>query len=274
MGEMSDLYESDTEVRRGRRTGRGGDMRRTRRTLLGIVTAALVLVGGAAPALAGPAAGAAAPAVLAPGEDCATVPPDQTAPDDGYAPPVRCELLIARADAICLASAPVLDYAVEVVGTSDQTLTLTWVNPDGEDLVQEDLPLTGRVYWPGTVVQDGVVVDWPGWTPTQDGSWVQHDAYDFTRPDVQVVFEVNPQVATVVSYPPESAVCANPPVPTERVAGVVVTSDVLAAAESTRSQVLAVTGADPWPVLAGAGALVLLGAALVTTTVRRRHATG
>lgn len=243
-------------------------MRRTRRTLIGIMTAALVLVGGAAPALAGPPAGAAAPAVLAPGGDCAS--PDPAAADDGYAPTTRCELVIARADAICLASAPVLDYAVEVVGTADSTLTLTWVNPDGEDLVQEGLPLAGRVYWPGTVLQDGVVVDWPGWTPTADGSWTEHDAYDFTRPEVQVVFEVNPASATVVAYPPESAVCANPPVPTERVAGVVVTSDVLAAAEPTQSQVLAVTGADPWPVLAGAGALVLLGAALITASVRRR----
>ncbi|WP_454051021.1 peptidase [Cellulomonas sp. Marseille-Q8402] len=238
-------------------------MGRTRRTLIGILTAALVVAGGAAPALAAPPA----PAVVDPGDGC------DTPPGDGYAPPARCELLIARAEAICLAAAPVLDYAVEAVGTTDSTVTITWVNPDGEDLVDEGLPLSGRVFWPGTVVQDGVVVDWPGWTPTPDGSWTEHDAYDFTRPEVQVIFSVNPEASTVITYPPETAVCANPPTRAEQVAGVTVTSDVLAAPEVTQSQVLAVTGANSWPLLAGAGALLLLGAGLVTTSVRRRRVT-
>lgn len=244
-------------------------MGRTRRVLIGILAAALVVVGGAAPALAAPPAVAAtAPAVVDPGGgDC-----DNPAPADGYAPPTRCELTIVRAVGTCLGSAPVLDYAVEAVGTTDDTVTITWVNPGGEDLVQSGLPLSGRVYWPGTVIMDGVVVDWPGWVQAADGSWTRHDSYDFTRPQVQVVLEVNPQASTVVSYPPESAACANPPTRTTQVTDVVVTSDVLAAAE-TQSQVLAVTGANSWPLLAASGALVLLGAALVAGSVRRRHAT-
>lgn len=241
-------------------------MERTRRVLVGMLAAVLVVLGGAAPALAAPAAPAvAAPAVVAPGGDC-----EDPAPADGYAPPTRCELTILRAVGTCLGSAPVLDYAIEAVGATSSTLTLTWVNPDGEDLVQEGLPLTGRVYWPGTVIIDGVVVDWPGWMQEADGSWTQHDAYDFTRPQLQVVFEVNPEASTVVAYPPESAACANPPTRASQVADVVVTSGVLAAPE-TQSQVLAVTGATAWPVLAASGALVLLGSALVATAVRRRH---
>lgn len=246
-------------------------MGRTRQALVGILTAALVIAGGAAPALAAPVAPAVvAPAVVDPGDDC-----ENPSQGDGYAPPTRCELRLVRAVGTCLEAAPVLDYAVEAVGSTDSTVTLTWVNPDGEDLVQEGLPLTGRVFWPGTVIMDGVVVDWPGWMQAADGSWTLHDAYDFTRPEVQVVFEVNPQVSTVVSYPPETAACANPPTRTEQVAGVVVTSDVLAAAEPlSQSQVLAVTGADSWPLLAVSGGLVLLGAALVAGSVRRRHTTG
>lgn len=241
-------------------------MERTRRVLVGILAAALVVLGGAAPALAAPAAPAvAAPVVVDPGDGCA-----DPAPDDGYAPPARCELTIVRAVGTCFESAPVLDYAVEVVGTSGDSLTLTWVNPDGEDLVQEGLPLSGRVFWPGTVIIGGVVVDWPGWVQQPDGSWTEHDAYDFTRPQIQVILSVNPEASTVVSYPPESAACANPPTRTSQVADVVVTSDVLAAAE-TQSQVLAVTGANSWPLLAVSGGLVLLGAALVATAVRRRH---
>lgn len=243
-------------------------MGRTRRALVGILAAALVVVGGAAPALAAPAVpAAAAPAVVDPGDGC-----DNPAPDDGYAPPTRCELTIVRAVGTCLESAPVLDYAVEAIGTSNGTVTITWVNPGGEDLVQSGLPLSGRVFWPGTVIMNGVVVDWPGWVQAPDGTWTRHDAYDFTRPEVQVVFEVNPQATTVVSYPPESAACANPPTSVSQVAGVVVTSDVLAAAE-TQSQVLAVTGANSWPLLAVSGALVLLGAGLVAGTTRRRHGT-
>jgi hypothetical protein len=242
-------------------------MGRTRRALVGILAAALLVVGGAVPALAAPVApAAAATAVVDPGDGC-----ENPSAGDGYAPPTRCELRIVRAVGTCLESAPVLDYAVEVTGSTDSTVTITWVNPGGEDLVQEGLPLSGRVFWPGTVIMNGVVVDWPGWVQAADGTWTLHDAYDFTRPTVQVVFEVNPEASTVVSYPPESAACANPPTRTEQVAGVVVTSDVLAAVD-TQSQVLAVTGANTWPLLAVSGGLVLLGAALVATSVRRRHA--
>lgn len=246
-------------------------MGRVRRTLVAVLAAAF-LVGGAGsalaapPAPAGPAAPAApAPAVIDPDTGCET-------PADGYAPPGRCELVIARAAGICLEAAPVLDYAVEAYGTTDDTLTITWVNPDGEDIVQSGLPLSGRVYWPGTVVVNGAVVDWPGWMLTPEGSWTQHDAYDFTRPDVQVVLSVNPEASTVVSYPPETSVCANPPGSSQVLAAsdttTTTTSDVLAAPDSA---VLAATGSDTWPMLTAAGLLVLLGAALVTTSVRRHH---
>lgn len=281
MTEMSDLYESGPSpaTMPGARS-LGEHMAHRRRILIGLVAAAAAVLGPVAPALAAPATpAAAAPAAPAPAVtlgDCEN--PDPTgAPADGYAPPTRCELGIARAQAVCLASAPALSYAVEPVGTSNQTVTITWHHPGGEDLVQSGLPLSGQVYWPGTVVVDGVVVDWPGWTQLPDGSWAEHDAYDYTRPQVEVTFEVNPSATTVVSYPPASAVCANPP--QSQVAGVVVTSDVLAAPEEAAgvqaaSAVLAVTGSNATPLLLAAGLLLLVGGVLVAIPVRRRRHAG
>jgi hypothetical protein len=256
-------------------------MAHRRRILIGLVAAAAAVLGPVAPALAAPGAPAvAAPAAPAPAVvlgDCENPNPTDV-PADGYAPPTRCELGIVRADAVCLASAPALSYAVEPVGTSNTTVTITWHHPGGEDLVQAGLPLSGQVYWPGTVVVDGVVVDWPGWTQLPDGSWTEHDAYDYTRPQVEVTFEVNPSATTVVSYPPASAVCANPP--RSQVGGVVVTSEVLAAPEEASadvraaSAVLAVTGANATPLLVGAGLLLLVGGVLVAVPARRRHRAG
>ncbi|MCG7286794.1 LPXTG cell wall anchor domain-containing protein [Cellulomonas sp. ACRRI] len=259
-------------------------MAHRRRILIGLVATAAAVLAPVAPAFAAPAAPAAvsAPAavpapVVAIG-DCENPSPTDT-PADGYAPPTRCELGVARAEAICLAAAPALSYAVEPVGTSSTTLTITWHNPGGADLVQSGLPLSGQVYWPGTVVVDGVVTDWPGWTQLPDGSWTEHDAYDYTRPEVEVTFEVNPSATTVVSYPPASAVCANPP--QSQVAGVVVTSEVLAAPDAAApedvraaSAVLAVTGADSTPLLVGAGLMLLAGGLLVAIPLRRRHRAG
>jgi len=261
-------------------------MAHVRRTIGSLVAGAVLVLGAVLPAAAAPPAPAAqpAPAAAAP----AAVDTGCDAPADGYAPPPECELLIVRAAGICLEAAPVLDYAVEATGTPEDTVTITWVNPDGPDLTQEGLPLTGRVYWPGTVVRDGVVVDWPGWILTPEGTWTEHDAYDFTRPEIQVVFEVNPSATTVVSYPPETSLCANPP--RSGVKPVVdVTSGVLAAPEgptsasavlaapegpASASAVLAATGADTTPVLAVSGGLLLLGAGLVAVSVRRRHRAG
>lgn len=276
MTEMSDLYESDPSpaTTPGARS-LGEHMAHRRRILIGLVAAAAAVLGPVAPALAAPTVPAvAAPVTPAPAVTIGDCENPTDVPADGYAPPTRCELGIARAEAVCLASAPALSYAVEPVGTSSSTVTITWHNPGGEDLVQSGLPLSGQVYWPGTVVVDGVVVDWPGWTQLPDGSWTEHDAYDYTRPQIEVTFEVNPSASTVVSYPPASAVCANPP--QSQVAGVVVTSDVLAAPEDVQaaSAVLAVTGANATPLLLAAGLLLLVGGVLVAIPVRRRRHEG
>ena len=263
-----------------------------RRVLVGLLAAAFV-VAGAAPGLAGPPTAAArapstvvapavapavvAPVVVDPGDGCATPAPSLSAsPDDGYAPPGRCELVILRAESLCLDNAPVLDYAVQPYGTPNNTVSITWTHEDGTELVQGGLPLSGRVYWPGTVFENGVVVDWPGWTLAPDGVWVEHDEFDFTRPSAHIEFEVNPEAATTVSYPAATAACApstttgtpgSPPVTTTSHALVVPAVPV------GTSPGLAISGFDSVPVLVGAALLLGVGVGLVVAVVRRRRRT-
>lgn len=277
-------------------------MESVRRTLTGLLTAAIV-VAGAAPGLAGPpAAAVGAPAAVAsaavalgdvdPGTGCATPELSPSgSPRDSYAPPGRCELVILRAESLCLDNAPVLDYAVQPFGTPNTTVSITWIHEDGTEFVQTGLPLSGQVYWPGTVFKNGEVVDWPGWTLTPDGVWVEHDEFDFTRPSARIEFEVNPEVSTTVAYPAATAACApsntpgapggpgSPPVtrtsnalvvPAVPVAPVDPAAPVVPVRSTTK---LAVTGTDSWPVLVGSALLLGVGMGLVVAAVRRQRRT-
>lgn len=262
-------------------------MRLGRRALTAML-AAVLLGAGSAPALAAvpTSVAPAAPVVAAPTDPADPAPADPAAPADpedacadqgtGYAPPGRCELVVARAMAVCLEDVPYLQYSLEAYGTPNTTTTLTWVDPAGNSVVQSGLPLTGQVVWPGIVFEGGEVVDWPGWSQAADGSWVPHDEFDFTRPAVTVKFEVNPEASTVVSYPAASTTCNGPESGT---LGVTTTSQVLSAPDTAaaaagvtyQSQVLAVTGANSWPLLAVGGAAVLAGLVLVLVAARRGH---
>ncbi|MCB7136306.1 hypothetical protein [Cellulosimicrobium marinum] len=158
--------------------------RRGRATLIGLVAAAAAV-------LAAPTTAAAAD-----GED--------------YVP------TIDLAQPVCDGDVPYLDYVFTLPEGydpgEDDPLTITWVNPDGEDVVQSGLPLEGRVLWAGAEVdEDGNPVDWPGWSLV-DGEWVVGDEYDWVREGVTVRFEVNPSAEEVVAYPPSSPDClTNPP---------------------------------------------------------------
>jgi LPXTG-motif cell wall-anchored protein len=277
-------------------------MRLGRRALVTALAALLLGAGAAAPALAAPGTAPAAALVAEPTDPSAPADPavsDPAAPDagpacltpgtqDGYAPSGRCELVIARAVAVCLEDVPYLQYSLEAFGTPNTTATLTWVDPGGKSVVQSGLPLTGQVVWPGVVFENGKVVDWPGWSKTADGTWVQHDEFDFTRPDVTIRFQVNPEASTVVSYPAASTTCNGPAGVTPTV---VTRSQVLSAPDDVtggtgaagvadvaagvtyRSQVLAATGSNSWQLAAAGGATVLVGLTLVLLATRRNHRT-
>jgi hypothetical protein len=185
-------------------------------------------------------------------------------PVDEYGVPRQCQLKIDILTPVCDNEVPKLRYKVTAIGSPNVKVTLTWVNPTGPDVVYADLPLEGTVNWPGAVEgPDGRGIDWPGWTQLPDGSWVEGDAYDWVRPSVNVLFQVNPEATVPVSYPPSSPVCNTEP-PDDEVL-----------ADNPKAVVLSATGSDAGPlVLAGAG-LVVVGALVVAATAlaRRRSQT-
>jgi len=113
----------------------------------------------------------------------------------------------------CDANTPYLVYDVPVLNLPAATsVTITFVNPTGPDLVFPNQPLSGRILWPGAVLDaDGNIIDWPGWTLLPDGTWVEGDEFSWTRPTVEIRFEVNPEATVTVDYPPASTACADPP---------------------------------------------------------------
>ncbi|ACZ32027.1 LPXTG-motif cell wall anchor domain protein [Xylanimonas cellulosilytica DSM 15894] len=153
------------------------------------------------------AAGAAALLVTSAGLASAAAPTDVQ-----YPPPPAPTLDVNVLQPICDGDVPYLEYAVTATGTTNDTVTITWQNPAGSDVVLADLPLTGRVLWPGAVVgANGEALDWPGWTQQADGTWVEGDEFDWVRPSVDVLFEVNPEASATVAYPPSSPSCATNP---------------------------------------------------------------
>ena len=56
--------------------------------------------------------------------------------------------------------------------------------------------------------------DVPGWILTDDGFWIQDPSDALLREGIFLTYEVNPTAGPVlVTYPPESSECANPPGP-------------------------------------------------------------
>jgi hypothetical protein len=74
---------------------------------------------------------------------------------------------------------------------------------------------TVDILYPGTHINpDGSVADVPGWNLNADGFWVLDPSDAFLREGITLTYEVNPTAGPVlISYPPESSECANPPGP-------------------------------------------------------------
>ena len=145
----------------------------------------------------------------------ATIDSNETPPDDDTQPvtvPVP-SLGDLHPTAVCTSNVPYLDYDVTVNNLPGaDKVTITFINPGGPDIVFADQPLSGKILWPGAVLDgQGNIVDWPGWTLNPDGTWTQGDEFDWVRPSVQVNFEVNPSATVTVDYPPATSACADPP---------------------------------------------------------------
>ncbi|MFF8345787.1 peptidase [Cellulosimicrobium sp. AB352] len=194
--------------------------------------------------------------------------PAHAAEGDTYVPTEPSMRLTTLAP-VCESDAAYLDYAIEVEGTDHDTATVTWINPDGESVVQSGLPLSGRLLWPGAVVDDsGRGVDWPGWR-LEDGRWVEGDEYDWVRPSVDVRFEVNPHVVVTTVYPPASPDCATNPPGLDDPAGVVPVSSTVSA--SAANPGLAETGVSAALYAGIAAVLAAAGTAVVIASRRTRR---
>lgn len=143
----------------------------------------------------------------------ATQSEDSAAPC--YQAPPDLHLVPGDIGSECVGSVPYLGYALSLpegyVAESDTPLTITFVNPtdSSQNYVVSNLPLSGTLLWPGASAT--APLQWPGWEQKADGTYVETDGnYAWTRDGVTVLFEVNPSYQTTVTYPPESALCANP----------------------------------------------------------------
>ncbi|BDZ42572.1 hypothetical protein GCM10025865_18710 [Paraoerskovia sediminicola] len=187
------------------------------------------------------------------------------ADDETYEPPPAPAFSTLVETPICDGDVPYLAYDVQVENTDATDLTITFINPNGEDYVVSGLSVgSGRILWPGAVVAaDGTALDWPGWSLV-NGEWVEGDEYDWVRPSVQVRISVNPEATVDVAYPPSTPNCATNP-PSD---GSVPTSD--ATPVSASADGLPRTGAEIAAYAGGAAALLAIGAGLVVWTRRRK----
>ena len=140
---------------------------------------------------------------------------------------------------VCDGAVARLLYSTVVADPSVTELTVTWVNPGGDDVVVSGLPLEGSLAWP---------------------------THAWAKGTVQVLIDANVQAATTVTYPATGA-CA----PSGQGGGTLGTGGGAPLANGTGGGVLASTGGDVVPFLAVAGALVALGA--VTLVAVRRTST-
>jgi hypothetical protein len=70
---------------------------------------------------------------------------------------------------------------------------------------------TVDLLYPGTRVNaDGSIADVPGWNLNSAGFWVRDPSDEFLRDGIVLTYTVNPTATATVTYPPESAACANP----------------------------------------------------------------
>jgi hypothetical protein len=97
------------------------------------------------------------------------------------------------------------------------TLTMRDVNGNvvGVESIVYQPGTTVDVLYPGTDVNpDGSVANVPGWNLNADGFWVLDPSDEVLRDGIFLTYTVNPTAGPVlVSYPPESSECANPPGP-------------------------------------------------------------
>jgi hypothetical protein len=96
-----------------------------------------------------------------------------------------------------------------------QTGTLTMADVNGNVVSTQPLVYapgtTVDILYPGTRINaNGTIADVPGWNLNAAGFWVRDPSDEFLREGINLTFVLNPTATAFVTYPPESANCANP----------------------------------------------------------------
>jgi LPXTG-motif cell wall-anchored protein len=116
---------------------------------------------------------------------------------------------------VCIADAPFIEYAIKPLNfTSNGPAKLTFFDRNGNFVEERTVStLSGRTIYPGASVDaNGVPNDWPGWKIADDGvSWIPDPSDAFLREGLTITVEVNPEATAIVTYPPATSACANPP---------------------------------------------------------------
>ncbi len=127
---------------------------------------------------------------------------------------IEAPTMTVTATAICVNDVPYLDYVVTPGNfTPVNGVTIAWADAANNVVTtMTDLPLSGRVLWPGAVVdQAGNGIDWPGWV-FQNNKWIQApDGFEGLRPKANVTISVNPSQTITVDYPPADPFCTARP---------------------------------------------------------------
>ncbi|WP_029273647.1 T9SS C-terminal target domain-containing protein [Flavobacterium sp. KJJ] len=123
---------------------------------------------------------------------------------------IEAPVMTVTATPICVNDVPYVDYAI-IPGnfTPINGVTIVWADNNNNIITtMTNLPLSGRILWPGAVVdQAGNGIDWPGWL-FQNNKWIQGaDGFETLRPTAKLTISVNPIETIIVNYPPADPYC-------------------------------------------------------------------
>ncbi|SFU01477.1 conserved repeat domain-containing protein/gliding motility-associated C-terminal domain-containing protein, partial [Algoriphagus locisalis] len=136
------------------------------------------------------------------------------------------ELGLIEVDEYCELDAPYLRWLLSPVNFDLQDLapndpnplTMTWYDKDDNVIISYDnIPMEGYMLFPGAdTLAGGYGSAWPGWK-FENQQWVagEFNFYQVREEGAYVIFELNPEVRTEVTYPGASEGCnpnPNPPI--------------------------------------------------------------
>ena len=127
---------------------------------------------------------------------------------------IEAPVMTVTATSICVNDVPYIDYVVTPVNFIPVNgVTIAWADSNNNVVTtMENQPLSGRVLWPGAVVDgQGKGIDWPGWI-FENNRWIEGaDGFEKLRPTTNVTFTVNPSQTITINYPPADPYCTARP---------------------------------------------------------------